>query len=99
VHSLFANNEPRSGNVAETTLTDRILAVFRDVLGQPGIGPADDYFDLGGDSLNALRIVGRLRRDLGVQVGITDLAAQPTAAGLAAVVEQRLAQAGNGGGS
>ena len=67
-----------------------IVSVFREVLGQPHAGAGDDYFQLGGDSLGAVRIVGRLRRDLGIQVRITDLALAPTPAQLASTLRPRL---------
>lgn len=70
----------------------RVLSVFREVLGRPEITSHDDYFELGGDSLNALRIVGRIRRDLGVRVRISDLATRPTVAAFADVVGRLMAE-------
>ena len=46
---------------------ERVAVVWRDVLGLDGdaaIGPAADFFDLGGDSLLLARCIGRLRREV-----------------------------------
>lgn len=39
-----------------------LLAVFRDVLGTDDIGPDDNFFDIGGDSIVSLQLVSRVRR-------------------------------------
>ncbi|MGW4841537.1 amino acid adenylation domain-containing protein [Nocardia brasiliensis] len=66
---------------------DAVLAAIREgaagVLEVASIGPDDDFFALGGHSLTAMRLVGRLRR-LGVRVAITDVFDAPTARTLAA---------------
>jgi surfactin synthase thioesterase subunit len=61
----------------------RIAAAWSEVLGVPAerIGPADDFFALGGHSLSALRAVVKL----GGLVTLTDLTAYPTLGALAAV--------------
>ncbi|MFF4322761.1 non-ribosomal peptide synthetase [Streptomyces sp. NPDC001568] len=41
--------------------TDSVLALFREVLDAPGFGPDDDFFDHGGQSLLAMRLLTRLR--------------------------------------
>lgn len=62
----------------------RIADVFGDVLGVSGVGAADSFFELGGNSLSATRVVARLRTALGVSVGIRELFDAPTVAELAA---------------
>ena len=63
-----------------------VAAVWADVLGLPRIGRHDNFFDLGGHSLLAVRVLSRLRTDLGVDVALTDLVAAPTPAGVAAAI-------------
>jgi Phosphopantetheine attachment site len=41
---------------------EQVLAVMRDVIGNPDLTPADDYYLAGGHSLLIVRIVRRLRR-------------------------------------
>jgi amino acid adenylation domain-containing protein len=78
--------------VAPRTPTERVLArdVFAVVLGRPA-GVLQDLFDLGGTSLDAARVVHLARVATGVDVTVADVVADPTVAGLAAVIERRRA--------
>ncbi|MEO3755182.1 amino acid adenylation domain-containing protein [Streptomyces sp. B6B3] len=53
-----------------TPTEERIAAVWRDVLGVERVGVEDSFFDLGGDSIRAVVLVGALREErLDVSVG------------------------------
>lgn len=60
-----------------------ILAEFRSALAIPDLGPDDDFFDAGGHSLTATRIVGRLSSGHGLKLRFEDVFAHPTARALA----------------
>lgn len=66
-------------------LTGLILAAFREALGAPGMGPEDDFFDHGGHSLVATRIIGRLQAEHGIALRFTDIFRHPTALALAGI--------------
>ncbi|MDG7141724.1 phosphopantetheine-binding protein, partial [Streptococcus pneumoniae] len=66
-----------------TELERRIAAVLADVLDIPAPGVHTSFFDLGGNSLSATRVVARLADDLGRHVGLDDLFTAPTVARLA----------------
>ncbi|WP_433341758.1 amino acid adenylation domain-containing protein [Micromonospora sp. CA-111912] len=66
-----------------------VAAVWRDVLGVPVTGPDADFFDLGGDSLLAVRCVARLTAVTGVPVPPAALFDHPTVAALAAHLAAR----------
>ncbi|MER5495546.1 amino acid adenylation domain-containing protein, partial [Streptomyces sp. NPDC002490] len=63
-----------------------LCALFAEVLGRDGIGTEDSFFDLGGDSLLALRLTARIRAALDTGLGIRELFGTPTVAGLARLV-------------
>jgi pristinamycin I synthase-3/4 len=62
------------------------LGVFREVLGRGDFGPGGNFFDLGGDSLMAARMVLRLRA-AGVDVPLRALFERQTVAGLAEAID------------
>src|SRR6202035_2996759 len=73
---------------APRTKTARTIAEFwSELLRVDGIGIEDDFFDLGGDSLNATGLVARLRATFGVELRLASLFEQPTIAGLSEVVD------------
>ncbi|WP_425180504.1 amino acid adenylation domain-containing protein, partial [Mycobacterium sp.] len=63
---------------------ERVLAaLFGEILGVARVGVDDRFFDLGGHSLSATRLVARVRAELGVEVPIRAVFDTPTVAGLA----------------
>jgi len=64
-----------------------IARVWKEVLGVGRVGPHDRFFDLGGDSLIALRVVARLRQDLAVELPVRSLFEKATVPALRDVVE------------
>ncbi|MCS3781445.1 non-ribosomal peptide synthetase [Tsukamurella ocularis] len=70
---------------APGTSAEEILAgVFVEVLGRERVGVDESFFELGGDSITAIQVVGRARA-AGVIITAHDVFAHRTVAGLAAV--------------
>jgi amino acid adenylation domain-containing protein len=78
-----------------TALEWLLAAEWRAVLGQEDIR-ADDHFliDLGGHSLDALRLIGRLARRWPETISLGDFLRVPTIAGVAALLRERAAPGG-----
>jgi len=67
-----------------TPAEETTVRVFGEVLGVDEVSVTDSFFDLGGNSLSAMRAIGRIGETLDVDLHITDLFDEPTARGLAA---------------
>ncbi|MEF3112182.1 amino acid adenylation domain-containing protein [Streptomyces chrestomyceticus] len=70
-----------------TPLESTIARVWADVLGVQRVGVEDDFFALGGDSILSMRIVSRIRAELGVPVPPRALFGAPTVADLARTLD------------
>ena len=58
------------------------------MLGVAQIGPHDNFFDLGGNSLMGIQLLSRLRKTFLLDLPMSGLFESPTVAGLAALIEQ-----------
>lgn len=67
---------PLSGNGSGSHPADPLEAmttIWRDVLERDAVGPDDDFFDLGGHSLHAIKIAARIRKMFGQRVRIREV--------------------------
>ncbi|PTL83575.1 hypothetical protein DAT35_08755 [Vitiosangium sp. GDMCC 1.1324] len=67
-----------------------LVDIWRDVLGVPRVSAHDDFFTLGGHSLQATRVVSRLREAFRVEVPLRAFFDAPLLSELAAQVERLL---------
>ncbi|MGH3432043.1 MAG: phosphopantetheine-binding protein, partial [Thermocrispum sp.] len=86
-----------SSYVAPRTETEASVArLFREVLGGDEIGVDDDFFDLGGNSLVAVQLIALIRKQEKVKLPMRSLFEEPTAGGVARLIEQARSS-GDGG--
>jgi amino acid adenylation domain-containing protein len=92
--ALQERREPpveRDATAPRNALEARLVALWEEILAVPAPGVHDDFFALGGTSLHATAVVGRLQPVFGDTITITMLFEAPTVAGLAARLDSFLA--------
>lgn len=86
---------PDEEKIAPRTATESlVLSVFADVLNRRDIGVLDDFFDLGGHSLMAARVMAKLRIAANVDLPLRNLFDRPTPEGLAGAIDALVWSAG-----
>jgi acyl carrier protein len=65
---------------------DEIIEIFRRVLNTPEVNASSDFFELGGDSLLATRVLSAIAREFGPELLYDDFVDDPTPDGLFAKV-------------
>lgn len=91
VSALRRHTVRRPRDVAERN----VARIFESVLGVTPIGRSDDFFELGGTSLQAVEVLAAVEEMFGVALSPSALVERPTVEGLAALLaEQTLQRAG-----
>ena len=73
--------------VASTETEERMVGIFRRVLGESDVGATDSFFDLGGHSLMAVELIADIDQEFGVRLPLSTLFTSPSPSSLAARLE------------
>jgi amino acid adenylation domain-containing protein len=69
----IVESDPVSGDEGVGTVIERkLLRIWRDFFGKDSIGPDSDFFEIGGDSLKALTMIGRIHKALNTRLSVTE---------------------------
>jgi amino acid adenylation domain-containing protein len=93
------DNRPVLGNemvAARTALEGDLAEIWGQVLGRREVGVTDNFFDLGGDSLQAAQVLHFVAVRCGVELGYSALVRAPRIADLATLIERAKLQARTG---
>ena len=84
-HKLAASTERVS---PRNLLEEQLVAIWKEVLGLSEVGIYDNFFDLGGHSLPAIRLVAELKRVLGRPVPVAAVFQCPTIESMARMLAE-----------
>lgn len=73
------------------SIQEMLLEVWKEVLGVK-VGPGDDFFDFGGDSIASVQVMYRISEQIGTEIPPTAIYAHPTIEDLAVQVELFLSE-------
>ena len=86
------------GYVAPGTATEtKVAQIFAEVLAKPRVGAQDGFFQIGGNSLQAMRAVSRINKGFGIKISIRLLYGSATVTAISAAIDERLAGQDEGG--
>lgn len=88
--ALTASTHRPGSEQPESALEARMATLWGEVLDTPPPGVHENFFELGGDSLLAVRLLARMRAEHQLQVEIGDLARHPTIRLLSRELDSRL---------
>jgi acyl-CoA synthetase (AMP-forming)/AMP-acid ligase II/NADP-dependent 3-hydroxy acid dehydrogenase YdfG len=86
LHDAAPGRPRRRFTAPATDLERQIALIWSDALGRPEIGRDDSFFELGGNSLRAARLLALVDRTLAVRLTTQLLYENPTVAGMAAAI-------------
>lgn len=87
--SVISHPAIRKGNTEnKETLEEKIVSIFKRVLGVEKINLEDDFFYLGGDSLSALNLIDILEKQCGARLSLNQLYDMTTPLQLAKFIDQ-----------
>lgn len=86
----MSERESAGRAASDIDVTATLLRIWQSVF-ETKVSATDNFFDLNGNSFIALRLVVRIRGEMGCEISIADLLDYPTIDELAVVVEQSLA--------
>ncbi|WP_283782930.1 acyl carrier protein, partial [Streptomyces sp. 43Y-GA-1] len=89
VSERVSESESESGVVAGEETVAVLRRLFSEVLDQPDVRDEDSFFDLGGHSLTAMRLIARVKEHFGVRVPVRTLMKKPKLRSLAGEIESR----------
>lgn len=85
-----ADKESLLNDIENKSVKDVVRSCWQDALGLAEIGDEDDFFEIGGHSLLAIRIASKLRGIYNVKVQIQDVTNNPTIMKLANRINEQL---------
>jgi acyl carrier protein len=83
-----ASERQAAPSAVAVSLVHQISVLWGEYLNGCEVGPDDDFFALGGNSLAGIKIIQRVSQDYGVELSVRDFYLAQTPARVAGLIEQ-----------
>ena len=90
VYNAEENNDIRNNIKYNTELEKNTACIFGDVLGRKNITPEQNFFELGGNSLLAVKLLNMVYDTFGIRLTMKELSGDFTPKGLALLLNDRI---------
>jgi thioesterase domain-containing protein/acyl carrier protein len=77
---------PATTGLTEESVVNELSRLWRELLGLATVGPDENYFDLGGDSILAVHLFAEIHQAFNVKLPVATLYEAPTISGLAGII-------------
>ena len=74
-------------SLPETDTEIKLAAIWQDVLSAPVVGKTDSFFDVGGNSLNAMRILARIYHEMDREITLKEFFSHPRLQDMASLLD------------
>jgi acyl carrier protein len=75
--------------VTEDSLSQGVAEIMGEILGLPSVAADDNFFEIGGNSFQALSLIEAARLRLGVEITMLDLVLSATPAEISQLIGER----------
>jgi phthiocerol/phenolphthiocerol synthesis type-I polyketide synthase E len=99
VEAVMRSERPSLRNAyeaPETRTEETLVGMLQDFFGIGKIGVTDDFFDLGGDSLKAMLLLNKIKKEFLVNITVKELLESQNVRKMAAEIEEKLWMSGSG---
>ncbi|MDD3989151.1 MAG: amino acid adenylation domain-containing protein [Bacteroidales bacterium] len=83
------SSETQRDSKPEDLLEEKLCSIWADLLQIKSVGVSDNFFNLGGHSLTAIRLISRIHRDFNVETGIWEIFRVPTVSEQAELIRSK----------
>ncbi|WP_447041109.1 amino acid adenylation domain-containing protein [Streptomyces sp. DSM 118878] len=90
-----SDSAPASGD-GPSVLQGEVAGLLAEVLGRGEVGLDDNFFEVGGHSLSAIRLIAQIKQRYGVDLALNELFTDPTARAVADQIAQSTGADGTG---
>ena len=69
---IFVDNQ-KNEKAESSKLQQELLEIFQEILFEAEIGLEDDFYEMGGDSVSAMRIIAKIWEKFGIKISPSDV--------------------------